>query len=86
MPCNYVHTKLGYTGDSVSEDCIADLETQQNFLGSIEFLLYINQSTFDQQGFNEDTIIKKSIILSQQSNAQIPSFIDYSIKAGRVID
>ena len=24
-PCNYIHTKFGYEGDSVSSECIGDL-------------------------------------------------------------
>ena len=26
MPCNYIFTENGYTGDSVSEECIWDLK------------------------------------------------------------
>lgn len=24
VPCNYVHTRLGYEGDTVPEECLAD--------------------------------------------------------------
>ena len=24
LPCNYIHKEFGDTGDSISEDCIAD--------------------------------------------------------------
>ena len=34
-PCNYVHTHLGYEGDSVHPDCIADLDRQMEYLGPI---------------------------------------------------
>ena len=26
LPCNYIHTMLGYTEDSISPECIADLD------------------------------------------------------------
>lgn len=26
VPCNYVHTDLGYEGDSISPECIGSLE------------------------------------------------------------
>ena len=26
VPCNYLHTKWGYDGDSIDEECIADLD------------------------------------------------------------
>ena len=28
VPCNYLHTKNNYTGDSVSPECIPDKEEQ----------------------------------------------------------
>ena len=34
-PCNYLHTHLGYEGDSVHPDCIADLDQQMEYLGPI---------------------------------------------------
>ena len=27
VPCNYMHTMLGYQGDSISPECITDLES-----------------------------------------------------------
>ena len=26
-PCNYKHTQLGYQGDSISPECVTDLES-----------------------------------------------------------
>ena len=26
-PCNYIHTKFGYEGDSVNNECIGDLKS-----------------------------------------------------------
>ena len=26
VPCNYLHTQFGYDGDSISPECIGDLE------------------------------------------------------------
>ena len=47
VPCNYMHTHLGYEGDSISDDCIADLDQQTAFLGAIDFTLFVNNSSFD---------------------------------------
>ena len=27
LPCNYVHTMLGHTGDSIHPDCVPDLQS-----------------------------------------------------------
>ena len=27
VPCNYIHTQLGYEGDSIHPECITDLES-----------------------------------------------------------
>ena len=48
VPCNYVHSEFGYTGDSISEDCVADLDEQLKYLGSIYFKLLVNKSGFNQ--------------------------------------
>ena len=26
LPCNYLHTMLGYQGDSISDECVGSLE------------------------------------------------------------
>ena len=32
-PCNYLHTHSNYTGDSVSPECVPDLEEQIKYIG-----------------------------------------------------
>ena len=46
VPCNYLHTHLGYEGDTIAPECIADLDKQIEYLGPIEFLVYHTQETF----------------------------------------
>ena len=41
MPCNYIHSHLGWQGDSIDENCIADLERQQEYLGNINAMIYL---------------------------------------------
>ena len=48
LPCNYIHQQWGYEGDSVSPECIADLEAQKEYLGPLDFLFYFNDEEFDQ--------------------------------------
>ena len=45
-PCNYIHTELGDIGDTVSDDCIADLDKQKDYLGPLELYVLANVETF----------------------------------------
>ena len=47
LPCNYVHTYMGYTGDSVADECIADSQAQQDYLGPLEVVMFVNDETYD---------------------------------------
>ena len=47
LPCNYLHTYYGYTGDSVSNECIADYNAQKEYLGNFEVVTYYNNEIFD---------------------------------------
>ena len=42
LPCNYVHSYMGYTGDSISKECVADQEKQQEYLGKLQVFMYFN--------------------------------------------
>lgn len=86
VPCNYVHAAYGYTEDFIADDCIADLDQQLAYLGPINFLLYINESTFNPKGFNEEATHRNSVLINIQGMASIPSWIRYQILAGQVHD
>ena len=43
LPCNYLHNQYGYKEDTISPDCIADLEQQIKYIGASWFILYTNQ-------------------------------------------
>ena len=45
-PCNYLHTELEYEGDSISDDCIDDLDAQIEYLGTIHVVLYHTEEIF----------------------------------------
>ena len=47
LPCNYIHTDLGYTGDSIADECVADLEAQIEYLTSLRINLFYNGADFD---------------------------------------
>lgn len=43
VPCNYVHSHLGYEGDSIHPECIADIAKQIEYLGPIDLMLYYSE-------------------------------------------
>ena len=80
LPCNYVHTYYGYTGDSVAEECIKDLKTQQEYLGPLEVIMYINDENYIQKEFGSEAIQRESIIVEQDISQFIPSYYEFKIQ------
>ncbi len=62
LPCNYLHTEWGYTGDAIHPECIGNLEAQMEYLGPLSFVTYHTRERFDQEGFGEESIKKQSFI------------------------
>ena len=63
-PCNYIHLEVNKTAtkDTITEGCIANLTAQEEYLGLLELVLYVNQDRFDPKGFASDSIIHESVI------------------------
>lgn len=53
-PCNYLHTHLGYEGDSIHPECIADLDKQKEYLGPIDLMLYFSEDYLSARSFDDD--------------------------------
>ena len=70
VPCNYLHN----SDDTVSQDCISDLEAQQTFLGSFQSVLYINVEVLDTEFFGDNAIKRESKLYFQQINEKEPSW------------
>ena len=85
-PCNYIHQKWGYTEDSVSDECIADAQQQQAYLGPLDFQLYFNNESFDQQSFGDESIERKSELIHFQFNADTPVWFNYMVQTNMVSD
>jgi len=54
---------MGYTEDSVREDCVADLDAQKEYLGPLNVNLYFNNEKFDKQAYGEETIKRESSLI-----------------------
>ena len=62
LPCNYVHTSFGYEGDSVSPECIGDLDEQIKYLGAVNWWFYLNQERYNPEKYDEEKIERYSIM------------------------
>lgn len=47
IPCNYVHTTFGPTGDSVADECIADRDKQIEYLGNMRMIFLTTEQVFN---------------------------------------
>ena len=65
-PCNYLHEHLGYKGDTIHPDCIADLDKQIEYLGPLDFVLYHTEEVFVPNKYDKDSIRKQSVMWNQQ--------------------
>ena len=78
-PCNYVHTHLGYQGDSVHPECVADLEKQKEYLGPLDILIYHTEGVFKPGQYGIESIIKESNLKNQQIDEQKPNWVGTEI-------
>jgi len=59
-----LHTYWG-NEDSVTPDCIPEREKQMEYLGNMKAMVYMGEQIFNQNGYNEDTILKRSRFYTQ---------------------
>ena len=46
VPCNYIHSFLGYQNDSIVEGCIPDRKAQETYLGDLRVRILIPNQNF----------------------------------------
>ena len=64
LPCNYLFTEWGYTGDSIYEKCKWNLEAQQEYIGGqIQLYLYFNDENYEPAQFDKLSIRRESKIV-----------------------
>ena len=49
VPCNYVHTQFGDSGDSIHPDCIADRKKQEEYLGTLKIVVLMDEQVLNQR-------------------------------------
>ena len=86
VPCNYVLNEFGYTGDSVYEKCIPDLESQLQYLGPLIIPMYFNEEVLVTDNFGQESIKRYSKILYNQINEQKPSYFSFDLQTTHLED
>ena len=56
LPCNYLHTQLGYEDDSIHPECIGDLESQIQYVGPSQMLILTNQERLNPYASKDEMI------------------------------
>ena len=86
MPCNYVHNMLGYTKDSVTPECIPDLEAQKTYLGPLKVPLYFNEEILITDSFGDESIRRFSKIIYTTINQERPQYYSFDLQTTHLED
>ena len=43
VPCNYIHNEFSDIGDSIAEECVADLKSQRDYLGNFKSIVLFEE-------------------------------------------
>ena len=85
-PCNYIHNEMSVYGDTVSPECVADLDAQLSYMGPLDIVIFMNSERFDQQVYGEDSIVKESVILHKQVDQNSPSWVSKVVSTSLLSD
>ena len=47
LPCNYVHAEFGPTDDVIADECIADRDSQMDYLGNLIITILTTEEVFN---------------------------------------
>ena len=75
VPCNYLHTQWGYTGDSIHSECEHDLDQQIQYLGPLDFMIYHTEEIMMPQQYGDATIQRQSTLHNVQVDESKPNWI-----------
>ena len=79
LPCNYVHSHLGYEGDSVHPECIADLAKQTEYLGPLNMMLYYSEDKLRGRKYGDESTSRESTLSNTQVSETVPNWVRTSI-------
>ena len=85
-PCNLIYTPLGFTADTISNECIHDLQAQRDYLQSLRVSLFVNDEKFEPEQYGEASIKKYSKVIHMQIDQNNPIWIDYRLQMKQLSD
>ena len=86
VPCNYIHSYLGYQNDSIAEGCISDRKAQEEYLGDVDVTILISQQNFIQDEYGEKAIRDEAIFISEQMSKGSNHFMNLKVMKNLVED
>ena len=75
-PCNYIYTLNGYDQDTVTDECIEDLEQQEEYLGNMQIVIFMSDQFFNQQAYGRESIESSSQFYKMQMDQRTPSYVE----------
>ena len=86
LPCNTLFREWGYEGDTVADECIWDLQKQQEYLGQINVLLYFNEENYNSEEYGDKAIRRESKISRYYISNDQPSYFIELVKTNLLVD
>ena len=72
-PCNYINSD-SETTDTVSDECITDINAQKAYMDQSQWILLVNQERFNPEKFNDESIERYSTFITNQFNNNVPNW------------
>ena len=92
-PCNYIHEEYGpmvfpsgAIGDTVSDECIANVDEQKEFMGPLEVMILINNEKLNLFEYGDDSIKREALLARTQTDQKNPNFIDFYLEGSLLQD
>ena len=89
LPCHSTHTDTGQiegTKGQISEECVANLEQQKQYMGTANVLIYTNQVRFMPDRFGDTSLKRYSAIVNQQFDGYKPAWYQTTIQQNQLQD
>ena len=76
----------GVVGDTVSDECIANLDDQKEFMGPLEVMILINNEKLNLFEYGDDSIKREALMARTQTDHKNPNFIDFYLEGSLLQD
>ena len=77
-PCNYINPH-SETEDTVSDECITDINAQKFYMEGSHWILLANQERFNPEKFGDESIERYSTFITNQFSADVPNWLSAQV-------